>query len=158
MIGISSDQAFRRLAEALGSSEWVDDPRFKTNPDRVRNTPQLDARISEVLERRPVSHWIEVLDRHDVACDPVETVDQVMADPQLAALGQLEPIELEGQGSALLARLPLDFSLTPAAIQGPPPAVGEHTWAVLREAGYGDIEIEDLLRGGICTGETECKC
>ena len=158
MIGISSDQAFRRLAEALGSSEWVDDPRFKTNPDRVRNTPQLDARISEVLVRRPVSHWIEVLDRHDVACDPVETVDQVMADPQLAALGQLEPIELEGQGSALLARLPLDFSLTPAAIQGPPPAVGEHTWAVLREAGYGDIEIEDLLRGGICTGETECKC
>lgn len=157
MIGISSDQAFRRLAEALGSSAWVDDPRFKTNPDRVRNTPQLDARISEVLARRPVSHWIEVLDRHGVASDPVETAEQVMADPQVAALGQLEPIELEGQGSALLPRLPLDFSLTPAAIQGPPPAVGEHTWAVLREAGYGDAEIEDLLRSGICTGETECQ-
>lgn len=157
MIGISSDQAFRRLAEALGRPEWADDPRFRTNPDRVRNTPELDGCLAEVLAGRPVSHWREVLDRHDVACDPVQTADQVMADPQVAALEQLEPIELAGQGSALLPRLPLDFSLAPAAIQGPPPEVGQHTRAILREAGYGDAEIEDLIRGGICEGETECK-
>jgi crotonobetainyl-CoA:carnitine CoA-transferase CaiB-like acyl-CoA transferase len=157
MIGISSDQAFRRLAEAVGGPEWADDARFRTNSDRVRNTPELDACISEVLARHPVSHWIDVLDRHDIACDPVETADQVMADPQVAALGQLEPIELDGQGRALLPRLPLDFALTPAAIQGPPPVVGQHTWAILREAGYGDAEIEDLLRCGICEGEGECK-
>jgi crotonobetainyl-CoA:carnitine CoA-transferase CaiB-like acyl-CoA transferase len=123
----------------------------------VRNTPELDACISGVLASHPVSHWTEVLDRHDVACDPVQTADQVIADAQLAALGQLEPIELQGQGSALLPRLPLGFSLTPAAIQGPPPAVGQHTWAVLREAGYHDAEIDDLLRCGICEGETECQ-
>src|SRR5215469_10783629 len=56
MIGISSDQAFRRLAEALGRPDWADDPRFRTNPDRVRNTPELDACISEVLVEHPVSH------------------------------------------------------------------------------------------------------
>ena len=150
MIGISSDQAFRRLAEALGRPEWADDPRFRTNPDRVRNAPELDGCISAVLASHTVSHWTGVLDRHDVACDPVQTADQVMADPQVAALGQLEPIELAGQGSVLLPRLPLDFSLTPAAIQGPPPEAGQHTRAILREAGYGDAEIEDLLRGGIC--------
>jgi crotonobetainyl-CoA:carnitine CoA-transferase CaiB-like acyl-CoA transferase len=150
MIGISSDQAFRRLAEALGRPEWADDPRFRTNPDRVRNTPKLDGCVSAVLASHTVSHWAEVLDRHDVACDPVQTADQVMADPQVAALGQLEAIELEGQGSALLPRLPLDFSLTPAAIQGPPPEAGQHTRAILREAGYGDAEIEELLRAGIC--------
>ena len=157
MIGISSDQAFRRLAEALGRPEWADDPRFHTNPDRVGNTPELDGCLAEVLARHPVSHWTEVLDRYDIACDPVQTADQVMADPQVAALDQLAPIELAGQGSALLPRLPLDFSLTPAAIQGPPPEVGEHTRAILREAGYGDRDIEEMLRGGICEGETECK-
>jgi len=157
MIGISGDQAFRRLAEALGRPGWADDPRFRTNPDRVRNTPELDACISELLARHPVSHWAEVLDRHDVACDPVQTADQVMADPQVAALGQLQPIDLAGQGSALLPRLPLEFSLTPAAIQGPPPAAGQHTREILREAGYCEAEIEDLLRGGICEGGTECK-
>jgi crotonobetainyl-CoA:carnitine CoA-transferase CaiB-like acyl-CoA transferase len=157
MIGISSDQAFSRLAQALDKPQWGDDPRFRTNRDRVRNTPELDACISGVLASHPVSHWTEVLDRHDVACDPVQTADQVIADAQLAALGQLEPIELQGQGSALLPRLPLGFSLTPAAIQGPPPAVGQHTWAVLREAGYHDAEIDDLLRCRICEGETECQ-
>jgi len=150
MIGISSDQAFRRLAEALGKPAWADDPRFRTNTDRVRNTPELDGCISEVLAPQPVSHWTEVLDSNDVACDPVQTADQVMADPQVAALGQLERIELAGQGSAMLPRLPLEFSLTPAAIQGPPPEVGQHTRAILREAGYGDGDIEDLLRAGIC--------
>ncbi|PWU02040.1 MAG: CoA transferase, partial [Terriglobia bacterium] len=120
MIGISSDKAFRRLTEALGRPEWAGDPRFRTNQDRVRHTPELDRCISEVLITHPVSHWTALLDRHDVACDPVQTPDQVMADPQVAALGQLESIDLAGQESALLPRLPLGFSLTPAAIQGPP--------------------------------------
>jgi crotonobetainyl-CoA:carnitine CoA-transferase CaiB-like acyl-CoA transferase len=157
MIGISSDQAFRRLAEALGKPEWAGDPRFRTNPDRVRHTPELDDCISAVLARQPVSHWTELLDRHDLACDPVQTADQVMADAQVAALGQLESIELPGQGSALLPRLPLDFSLTPAAIQGPPPEAGQHARAILKEAGYHDREIEDMLRCGICQGEGPCK-
>jgi len=118
MIGISSDKAFRRLAEALGKPEWADDPRFRTNPDRVRNTPELDRCISDLLARHPVSHWTAVLDRHDVASDPVQTPDQVMADRQVTALGQLESIDLAGQDSALLPRLPLGLSLTPAAIAG----------------------------------------
>src|SRR5919109_4178383 len=70
MIGISSDKAFRRLAEALAKPEWADDPRFRTNLDRVRNTPELDRCISGVLMRHPVSHWTAVLDQYDIACDP----------------------------------------------------------------------------------------
>jgi crotonobetainyl-CoA:carnitine CoA-transferase CaiB-like acyl-CoA transferase len=150
MIGISSDKAFRRLAEALGKPEWADDPRFLTNLDRARNTEELDRCMTEVLSKHPVSYWAEVLDRYDVACDPVQTTEQVLADRQLAALGQLEPVALAGEQSALLARMPVELSLTPAAIQGPPPAVGQHTWAILREAGYADREIENLLRSGIC--------
>lgn len=151
MIGISSDKAFRRLAEALGKPEWADDPRFRTNPDRVRNTPELDRCISEVLLAHPVSYWTAALDRYDVANDPVQAPDQVMADRQVAALGQLEEIELAGQEAALLPRLPIGLSLTPPAIQGPPPEVGENTQAILREAGFTDVEIAELLRSGVCT-------
>jgi len=86
MIGISGDKAFRRLSEALGAPEWADDPRFRTNPDRVRNTVELDERITEILRSHPVSHWTAVLDRFDVANDPVQNPEEVMEDRQVAAL------------------------------------------------------------------------
>lgn len=150
MIGISSDQAFRRLAGALGKPELADDPRFRTNQDRVRNTPDLDLILSEILAKQPRSHWTEVLDAYDVANDPVQTPDQVMVDRQVAALQQLENVELPGQGSTLLPRLPIGLSLTPPLIQGAPPRVGEHTRVVLQEAGFPESEIEELLRNKIC--------
>jgi crotonobetainyl-CoA:carnitine CoA-transferase CaiB-like acyl-CoA transferase len=150
MIGISSDKAFRRLCDALGKPEWAGDPRFRANADRVRNTPELDRLMTEVFSSGPVSHWTAVLDQHDVANDPVQNSEQVMNDRQVAALEQLVPVELEGQEPALLSRLPLGFSLTPARIQGPPPKAGEHTRAILGEAGCTEAEIEDLIRSGAC--------
>jgi crotonobetainyl-CoA:carnitine CoA-transferase CaiB-like acyl-CoA transferase len=146
MIGISSDQAFRRLAAALGRPDLADDSRFRTNQDRVRNTPELDQMLSRALALQSRSHWMEVLDAHDIANDPVQTPDQVLTDRQVAALQQLEQIDLPGQESSLIPRLPLGFSLTPPAMQGPPPRVGEHTREVLQEAGFPESEIEDLLR------------
>ncbi|HLK51757.1 MAG TPA: CoA transferase [Bryobacteraceae bacterium] len=150
MIGISSDKAFRRLSAALGKPEWAVDPRFRTNPDRVRNTDELDRSISEVLASHPVSHWTALLNRYDVANDPVQTPGQVLTDPQVAALGQLELVELIGQQNALLPRLPVRLSATPPSIQGPPPEMGRHTRAILREAGYPDAEIDALVQSGVC--------
>lgn len=150
MIGISSDKAFRRLTEALGQPQWADNPRFRTNPDRVRNTAELDERISDVLGRRGVAWWTDVLDKHDIAFDPVQTPEQVLSDRQLAALHQLEEIQIPGAESARVPRLPLDLSETPAVIQGRPPMVGEHTRAILREASFPDFDIEELLRQGVC--------
>jgi crotonobetainyl-CoA:carnitine CoA-transferase CaiB-like acyl-CoA transferase len=151
MIGISSDKAFRRLSEALGHPEWADDARFRTNPDRVRHTPELDACITEVLHSRPVEHWSGMLDRHDVANDAVQNPEQVLNDRQVAALDQLAAVPLADGEPALLPRLPIDLSLNPPSIQGPPPAVGEHTTAILREAGCNETEIQELLRSGICS-------
>ena len=150
MIGISSDKAFRRLCDALARPEWADDLRFRTNTDRVRHGDILEDLISEVLRTGPVSHWSAVLDSNDVANDPVQNPEEVLADRQAAALGQLEEIALEGQGSALVPRLPIGLSKNPPAIQGPPPGVGEHTREILLEAGYAPAEIEELLRTGVC--------
>jgi crotonobetainyl-CoA:carnitine CoA-transferase CaiB-like acyl-CoA transferase len=150
MIGISSDKAFRRLCEALDRPDWPNDLRFRTNVDRVANASVLEELISQTLRAHPVSHWSAVLDRHDVANDPVQNPEQVMADRQIAALGQLAEVALGGEDPALLPRLPIGFSLTPPILQGPPPQVGEHTWEILREAGYEPAEIEELIRAGIC--------
>jgi len=150
MIGISSDKAFRRLIEALGKPDWADDPRFLTNSDRVLNAAELDRDISEVLGRHGVHWWAEVFDKHDIAFDPVQTSDQVMSDPQLAALHQLEEIRIPGAESARVPKLPMGLSVTPTVIQGGPPMLGEHTRAILREASFPDADIEELFRQGVC--------
>jgi crotonobetainyl-CoA:carnitine CoA-transferase CaiB-like acyl-CoA transferase len=151
MIGISSDKQFRRLCEALEKPEWCDDPRFRANVDRVRHADALERLISQALQTHSVTHWSAILDRHDVANDPVQNAGQVIEDRQTTALGQLAEIALDGQGSVLLPRLPVALSMNPPAIQGPPPAVGEHTREVLREAGYEADEIEEFLRSGVCS-------
>jgi crotonobetainyl-CoA:carnitine CoA-transferase CaiB-like acyl-CoA transferase len=155
MIGISSDKAFRRLAAALGKPEWADDPRFLTNPDRVRNMAELEHCISTVLRQQTVTHWTALLDQHDVANEPVQTPDQVMADPQAAALRQLAEVALAGESGALMPQLPIGLSLTPPAIQGPPPTIGEHTHEILSEAGFTSSEIDQLLRS--TAGEAKCQ-
>ncbi len=158
MIGISGDAAFRRLCQALGNPQWADDVRFRTNPDRVAHTPQLDGLITDVLQSQTVQHWTRLLDQHDVANDAVQNSDQVLHDPQIAALGQLAVVKLAGEEPALLARLPIGLSGNPPEIKGPPPQVGEHTRAILCESGFSGQEIYELLQAGICgEGATKCK-
>jgi len=155
MIGISGDAAFRRLCQALGNPQWIEDPRFQTNPDRVRNTPELDELIGAVLRTKPAAHWTAVLDQWDIANDPLQNPGQILHDRQVLALQQLEEVKLSGVEPALLPRLPIGLSETPPAIQGPPPEVGEHTLDILRESGFTETEIEDLLRRSICAAHRE---
>jgi crotonobetainyl-CoA:carnitine CoA-transferase CaiB-like acyl-CoA transferase len=151
LIGISNDRQFRRLCTAIGKPELADDPRFQTNTLRVANVNDLEAIISEVLRTQPVGHWVAVFDEHDVPNDAVQNTAEVLQDPQLAALGQLTQVPLPGQQPVSVPALPVELSLTPSRIAGPPPALGEHGRAVLLEAGYNDAEIEELARAGACS-------
>ena len=153
MLGISGDRAFERLCTALGHREWARDARFRTNPDRVANVDELEHLIAEILRTQPTAHWVAILDEHDIANDAIQNPSQVLNDPQAAALGLFTQIDLPGEQSIELPRLPLDLSLTPPAPQGPPPGPGEHGRSILLEAGYSDAEIEQLMRIGACVIE-----
>jgi crotonobetainyl-CoA:carnitine CoA-transferase CaiB-like acyl-CoA transferase len=150
MLGISGDRAFHRLCKALGHEEWASDPRFRANTNRVAHVDELENLIAGVLRTQPTSHWVALFDEHDIANDPIQKPSQVLQDPQAAALGLFKPISLTGEESFVLPRLPIDLSLTPPAFQGPPPSTGEHGRTILREAGYDDAEIEELIRIGAC--------
>ena len=152
MIGCSNDRLFRRLCTALNREDWPSDPRFTTNVLRVRNRAELEGSLQTIFKEKPTAHWTALLDAHDVAVSPIQNAGQVLNDPQLEALGQLEAMHLPGNCDTPISipRLPFELSQTPPAIAGPPPMHGEHGRAILSEAGYSESEIEQLVRAGVC--------
>jgi crotonobetainyl-CoA:carnitine CoA-transferase CaiB-like acyl-CoA transferase len=150
MIGTSNDRLFRRLAKALDHPEWLHEPRYGSNAERCRNRAGLEGQIADLLRTKPTAHWVAVFNANDVPNDAVQSVEQVLQDPQLAALSAFAEVGLCGEEPAIVPRLPIALSATPAGPAGPPPALGEHSRAILREAGYADTEIDELIRGGAC--------
>ena len=155
MLGISNDRLFRRLCAAMHRADWQADPRYATNSDRVRNRAVLEGELRDMLREKSTDEWLAIFKQHDVPSDALQNAGQVMQDPQLAALGQLGEIELPGTTAlAAVPGLPVGLSVTPPLKPGPLPALGQHSRAILCEAGYSAAEIDELVRGGACaTGD-----
>ncbi len=128
MIAAGNDNLFRRLALALGHPEWLDDPRFATNPERVRNREWVNAAVDAVVGTRPRSEWISILEGVGVPCAALQTLDQVMDHPQTKALGMLQR---SPDGSVSLLGLPISFDGTRPPLRKKPPTLGEDTHLVL---------------------------
>ena len=128
MIAAGNDNLFRRLAGALGHPEWLDDPRFATNPERVRNREMVNAAVEAVVGTRPRNEWIAILEGVGVPCAALQTLDQVMEHPQTKAL---EILQKAPDGSMSLLGLPVSFDGTRPPLRKKPPALGEDTDLIL---------------------------
>ncbi len=83
ILGAGNDEQFRRLSELLGEPNWADDARFATNAARVHNREALIDLISQRTTQHPRDHWLKALEKMGLPCGPVNTIDQVFADPQV---------------------------------------------------------------------------
>jgi crotonobetainyl-CoA:carnitine CoA-transferase CaiB-like acyl-CoA transferase len=149
MVAGGNDRLFAALCSVLELPELVDDARFRTNPDRVRNRDALVAILSDRLRARDTGDWHAALTRAGVPAAPVADVADVVASEQTAALELLQPLPHPRIPDLRLAALPVSFDGDRALHRTPPPLVGEHTADVLREAGYADEEIAELAAAGV---------
>jgi formyl-CoA transferase/CoA:oxalate CoA-transferase len=149
MVAGGNDRLFASLCRVLGVEELVTDERFRTNPDRVRNREELVTIVSARLRERDSAEWQELLGTAGVPVAPVADVADIVESAQTDALGILQPLEHEGIPELRLPALPLSFDHERAEFRTPPPTVGEHTAAILEEAGYSAEEIAALEADGV---------
>ena len=144
MVTAANDGIFARLAEAIGLPELVEDERFRTNPDRVRNRPALTEAISARLREDTRAAWLEKLRAASVPAAPVQRMDEVAADPQTDAIGILQQL---GGYTTVAPAFSVDGERP--QFESPPPPLGAHTAEVLGEAGYSGEELEAMAAEGI---------
>ncbi|UFN49489.1 CoA transferase [Roseomonas sp. OT10] len=142
-IATTGNAIWRRLCEALEAPEWAEDARFADGPARSANRATLNALIAERTRQRSGADWVERLNAAGVPCGPINSIDQVFADPQVQHLGMAQNLDADGREVAYVAQ-PFTLSRTPSQLTRHPPAAGEHTAEVLAEAGYSEEEIAAL--------------
>jgi formyl-CoA transferase/CoA:oxalate CoA-transferase len=144
MIAGGNDRLFAAICGVVGRPQLVDDPRFRTNPERVRHRDELCEILEDALSTNDTAYWLDRLKDAGVPAAPVADTADVAESPQTEALGILQPLAHPAVPGLRLAALPVSFDGERALHRSSPPAVGEHTVEVLAEAGYGPEEIRAL--------------
>ena len=140
----SNNELDGRMCRALEAPALLENPRYRTEDGRAQHRDELNAAIEEHLTRRTCAEWIEVLNRAGVPCGPVNSIDQVFADPQVEHLGIAQSVEHPKLGPVRLVGEPMALDATRPPIRWATPELGEHTEQVLRGLGYDEAAIRDL--------------
>lgn len=151
-IGCPRDTFWLELVDAMGRADLKADPRFATNNDRLAHAAETIAVVEAWTRDRTKAEIAAALDGR-VPFGPVNTAQDIFADPHMAARGML--VEVEHPGSAApvtIASTPIRMTQTPGGIRHRAPLVGEHSSQVLEAAGLALDEIEDLRKRGVVAG------
>ncbi len=133
VVSIGNDATFNRFCQEFSLGALPDDKRAATNAMRVANRSFITQQLAPLLASHPTGWWLERLEALKIGCGPINTLEQVFADPHVIARQNL--VEMT-HGSGTVMRLvanPVRLSETPAAYRLPPPMLGEHTDAVLAD-------------------------
>ena len=135
VIAVGNDEQFVRFAEALGAPEMAADERYRTNKARVENLDALHPRICSLLRQRDLADWRETLTRAQVPCAPINTVPQVLSEPQIAHRDMLREIPHPLSGTVPQVVSPMKFADAPLSFDRAPPLLGQHTAEILAHLG-----------------------
>jgi formyl-CoA transferase len=147
-IAASGQSMYRRLCEALETKALIDDPCFKTPPDRSKNRIVLTEELEKATVTRSTQHWVEALNAAGVPCGPILNVKEVFEDPQVRHLGLATKVAHPRLGELELQNLPVTLSRTPGAVRTATAELGQHTDEILGELGYSKEETAAMRREG----------
>ena len=148
-IGGANQANWERICEVLGHPEWRADPRFASNSDRMSHLDELVQMINAVVRTRSRAEWQAAFDAAGVPAGPVHSIGEALSHPQTLARGMVVETVHPQAGPTRGVGCPIHFSATPTPASTAAPLLGEHTRELLREAGYGDAQIDALIDEGV---------
>jgi crotonobetainyl-CoA:carnitine CoA-transferase CaiB-like acyl-CoA transferase len=143
LIGLEGDRHWPDLCRAVERAEWIDDERFATAAARRKNVDALIPELDALFATGTREEWGAALDREGMWWAPVQTTDEVLADPQAWAGGGFVDVP-DGDTTATMINTPVEFVETPAAPRAMPPLLGQHTDEILAELGKDAAAIAAL--------------
>ena len=149
VVAVGNDQLWRTFCGVLDMDDLADDPRFRTNKDRVNARAALRQVLVERLRTRQVADWLARLKTAGIPCGAVRDLDQVFTDPQIIERAMVVALDHPIAGAIRQLGVPVKLGGTPGTVRTPPPTLGQHTDAVLRDdLGFDAAEIARLHADG----------
>jgi crotonobetainyl-CoA:carnitine CoA-transferase CaiB-like acyl-CoA transferase len=148
-ISASIQAMAERLFRAIGRADMIDDPRFRTNTDRVRNIDACDGIVAAWIAERTLADVMAVFEAAEVTATPIFEIDQLLDDPHVQARGVLVEAPDDEAGSVLMHNIIPRLSNTPGKLRRAAPRLGQHTREVLGEIGYSSDRIAALAAEGV---------
>jgi formyl-CoA transferase len=150
IVATGNDGQYQKFVEAGGRPELGGDPRFATNPLRVKNRELLVPILADMVKEKRRDEWIALLESKGVPCGPINDIGEVFANEQVQAREVAIELPHPTAGKVKLVRNPIRMSATPATSDKAPPLLGQHTDEVLGDVlGLGEAEIAALRGKGI---------
>lgn len=149
----STQKMAERLFRSIGHPEFITDPRYATNEERVKHAEELDAVIGAFVAQRTQAANVAFFEEAEVTIGPIYDIRQIVEDPHFNARAILADYPDADMGSFPMHHVVPRLSGTPASIRTPAPQLGEHNRELLREAGVDDEAYRALLAAGaVCAG------
>jgi len=146
---LDPEREYSRLCEALGEPDLATSPLFDTVEARKENAAELHAILLSQFETKTMSYWREKFRIHDIKWSALPTLDEAVHDPQMRDCGAIVNCDYPGHGVIETVTSPVFIAESEKRKPQAPPAYGEHTRAILQEAGYNATEIERLIASGV---------